>query len=379
MPRDRLVIVQLDAVHLKGDVVTLSAKTLRALELYANHWPGEVVVSVEVKQLPSSLLLAERRLDGLPFTLADRARTRVADLRKGAAVSLAMHDIHDPGLIDLDPRRLVLYGEIPLAERIRMAQLGSGTVRRLRVAAGWHRRARALQSMARRAGGFQANGYPVHSEYGPLSRSSIVYFDTRAGRKFTEATMPAHGRTRKDRPFTVAFSGRHTAAKGPEFALDAVTTLLRDGADIRLVYYGDGELTPKLRELAAPWGDRIEFRGEVDFESHWVHELPRTADLMILPHVQGDPSGTYLESAAVGVPVLGFDNVALESLCARHGIGWTVPLGNAAALATRLRQLMEDPSSVRLASEQGRSFMRKHPFEEEFARRVHHLRQIAQV
>ncbi|WP_162801593.1 glycosyltransferase family 4 protein [Brachybacterium saurashtrense] len=377
MPRDRLVVVQLDAVQLDTSRVVLSTKSLHALELYAAHWPGETVVAVEVKPRDPSPLLTSVRIADLGFTIVDRARMGVAQLRRDAAVTLAMHDVYDTGRSDLAPDRLVLYGEIPLAERIRMAQIGSGRIGRLRAAAGWRRRRGALREMVARTGGFQANGYPALEDYGTLSPSAMVYFDTRASAQIVlDAAHEAPARP-SGRPFTVGFSGRHTAAKGPEHVLAAVLALLEEGLDLRLVLYGSGELTPVLQERASAWPEHIDFRGDLDFATDWVHDVPRTVDLMVLPHVQGDPSGTYLESAAVGVPVLGFDNVALQSLVDRHGIGWTVPLGDTSALAARIRELSTDPAARSDASQRGRDLMREHHFEAEFARRVRHLRDVA--
>lgn len=377
MPSDRLVIVQLDAVQLDGSRAVLSTKSLAALRLYAAHWPGETIVAVEAKPLQPSPLLSTVEVADLPFTLVDRARSGVAELRRTAAVTLAMHDVADTGLSRLEPERLVLYGEIPLAERIRMAQIGSGRIGRLRVAAGWRRRRGELRAMVSRTGGYQANGYPVFEDYGLLSRSGIVYFDTRASAQIVEDAAQVTTDRSPDRPFTVAFSGRHTAAKGPEHVLAAVLPLLEEGLDLRLVFYGSGDLTPRLEERARAWPENIVFRGDLDFESGWVHDVPRSVDLMVLPHIQGDPSGTYLESAAVGVPVLGFDNVALKSLVDHHGIGWTVPLGDTAGLAAQITRLSSDHAAVAAAAGRGRTFMREHHFEAEFARRVQHLREVA--
>lgn len=382
MARDRLVIVQLDAVELDRRTVTMSTKTLHALELYAEQWPGPLVVSAVVKRLPPSPLLVKRRLADLPFDVVDRSARDVQTLRTGAAATLAMHDIKDSGGSLFDPGRLVLYGEIPLEERIRMASLGRGRLSSLRIALSWRRRAPALRRMVRNTGGYQANGYPVFDTYGELSPRPLLYVDSRATEKIIAHATARISDDRAQRalsPFTLGFSGRHTAAKGIDHALDAVLTLLDEGEDLRLVLYGSGELSPVLRERAARHPGHIEFRGDVDFESTWVRDVPRTVDLMLLPHVQGDPSGTYLESAALGVPVLGFDNVALEALVRHHGIGWTVPLGDTAALTAAVKRLSREPHRLESAGEAGRAFMAEHTFEKEFLRRIRHLREVAGV
>jgi len=97
---------------------------------------------------------------------------------------------------------------------------------------------------------------------------------------------------------------------------------------------------------------------------------------MVLPHVQGDPSGTYLEAAGCGVPVVGFDNVALESLVRRHGLGWTVPMRDIVALADRIESVLADAAGWQEARERGLELMAAHHVDAEFDRRVEHLRDL---
>lgn len=380
--RERLVVVQLDAIDLRDGHVTMSTKTLQALELYASYWPGQLAVSTVVKPLPASPLLARRRLADLPFDIVDRSAHGIRKVRTGAAVTMAMHDYRDSGDSHFEPRRLVLYGEIPLAERIRMTALGHGRVSTLRVAASWQRRAGMLRRMVRDTGGYQANGYPVFEAYGHLSRSPLLYFDTRATSEILAHAAETSNADRAKRardPFTIGFSGRHTAAKGTDHALSVALDLLDAGEGLRLVLYGSGDMSSALRDRAARYRGQIEFRGDVDFGSTWVKEVPQTVDLMLLPHTQGDPSGTYLETAALGIPVLGYGNAALASLVRHHAIGWTVPLGDTAALAEAVRTLSREPQRLEAAGEAGRKFMAEHTFEKEIRRRIDHLRNAAGI
>ena len=69
---------------------------------------------------------------------------------------------------------------------------------------------------------------------------------------------------------------------------------------------GSGPDLGRLKEVAGP---SVTWWGEVAFEPDWVRLVSTSVDLMVLPHTQGDPSGTYLEAAGLGVPVVGFGNV----------------------------------------------------------------------
>ncbi|MDO5635048.1 MAG: glycosyltransferase, partial [Micrococcus sp.] len=164
---------------------------------------------------------------------------------------------------------------------------------------------------------------------------------------------------------------------GPEYAALAALMLLDRGTDVTLDVFGDGELTESLQHLTRRHAEAIRFHGSLPYEPDWNQIVRDGIDLMVLPHIQGDPSGTYLESAALGVPVVGFDNRALRSLVARHGIGWTVPLGDVAKLTDSITELVRDPERRICAGRVARSFMQQHTIEAEFSRRITHLRGIA--
>lgn len=100
---------------------------------------------------------------------------------------------------------------------------------------------------------------------------------------------------------------------------------------------------------------------------------------MVLPYPQGDPAGTYLESFALGVPVLGYDNDAFGPLVRNHDVGWTVPVGDTASLIAECRRLLQARTEIGTRSENALDFARRHSMEHEFEVRVNHLRAIAQV
>jgi glycosyltransferase involved in cell wall biosynthesis len=172
----------------------------------------------------------------------------------------------------------------------------------------------------------------------------------------------------------LGFSGRLVRAKGPGYAVDVARALSRDGAKVRLTVMGGGELEPELRRMGS---GTVRFAGGLRFADEWTRYVREDIDLMVLPHLLGDPSGTYLESAGCGVPVLGFDNIALSSLVGRHGIGWTVPIQDTAALIDMARRIVADGTGWQRARSHGLAFMADHHVDAEFRRRVEHLRALA--
>jgi glycosyltransferase involved in cell wall biosynthesis len=160
--------------------------------------------------------------------------------------------------------------------------------------------------------------------------------------------------------------------KGPGYAVEVHRRLRAAGTDVSLAMFGDGELRTRL-EQEAP---EVRFHGSLDFATEWCPTVASSVDLMVLPHLQSDPAGTYLESAGMGVPVIGFDNVALDHLVEVAGLGWTSPPRRADLLARRIEQLMATPDELLRAGNAGREFMTDHCFEKDFDARVQHLHDV---
>ena len=238
-----------------------------------------------------------------------------------------------------------------------------------RIALGSRRRRSAYEAWVRRALGIQCNGYPAYDRFAELSPSALLFFDTRLTaehvRSGPQRRAPADSRP----PYRLCFSGRLIEAKGPQHAVAAADLLRAQGIECTLDVIGVGPLEQQLRRPAEPrsgsakaWTSR----------EGWTSYVRDEVDLMVLPHTQGDPSGTYLESAGCGVPVVGFDNVALDG--ARPpatASASTVPLGDDEALGRRLRETSSTtPGAERSCATTDCDFMEAHTFEREADRRV---------
>ena len=171
-----------------------------------------------------------------------------------------------------------------------------------------------------RADGVQCNGQVAWLAYSGHSPAPLRMYDSRVRlADVQEARQPSEWHS--GRTLRLGFSGRLIPIKGPEYAVEAYRMRVRAGIDVSLDMFGDGELRGRLEQEAPD----VRFHGSLDFAAQWCPTVASSIDLMVLPHVQSDPAGTYLESAGMGVPVIGFGNVAFDYLAEVGGLGWTSP------------------------------------------------------
>ena len=376
---DRLVVIQPDSIHRRGKDLYLEAKTLSGIIEFAQQWPGDVTVAARPAsgEPPSHLehVSASNALFDVILSndLFDTAH------RRGAAATLALHTIGNAPLMRFEPQRLVLLTENPLRQRLTTSFIGNSLSGGARSALGHARRAPLLWNMVRRAGGIQCNGYPTWNAYARLSANPLLFFDSRVPDDQIAQTQSSFtSAAPTSRPLSAAFSGRLIAIKGPQYAIRAIQNLPESAIE-RFYVLGEGDMSESLKRQAHASAQHVDFVGHLPYATDWVDFVRKNVDIMVLPHTQGDPAGTYLESAALGVPIVGFANQALTPLAERHGIGWTVPMRNTSGLSEKLEELVQDPQQIRAAGERGIDFVSRHTFETEFRRRVLHIREVAQI
>lgn len=373
----RLVVGYPAALATSADGEVLIDEKLRSgMARYRELWPGGDVV-----------LAAPRTTNGGALGLGTRPRRRedlgfelVTADTWGRALDDAAGDLHLLPLIHrLDEvehlvDRSVLTVEFTPEDLAATERHGaSGLTSRARIEVGSRRRRRHFEAWVRRSRGVQCNGHPAYDRFRDLAASALLFFDTRLTADHVRAARDS-ARRAPERPFRLCFSGRLIDAKGPQHAIAAVERLRATGLDCTLDVIGVGPLEDDLRRTAPA---HVRFLDGMDFATGWTAHVRDHVDLMVLPHTQGDPSGTYLEAAGCGVPVAGFDNVALASLVAHHGIGVTAPLRDDDALASVISEVLADQDRWRRLRADGLSFMAEHAFERESARRVDHLASLA--
>jgi glycosyltransferase involved in cell wall biosynthesis len=140
----------------------------------------------------------------------------------------------------------------------------------------------------------------------------------------------------KDQP-TLLRAARILANQVPGFTLDIV---------------GDGPMGAVVRPLATELGldEVVTFHGMQGDVRPWLAD----ADLFVLPSLSEGISITLLEAMAAGLPVVATD-VGGNREVVRHGeTGLLVPVGDAAAVASAMHDLLLDPARARQMGARGR-------------------------
>lgn len=356
--------------------VKMSAKTLAGMEAYARRWSGEVVMVTRPNTVDDDFNLGSSWMNVGDLPFAFHANDDIVGTVRGVRASVVLAP-HHPDFAPLLAERtpVVLTSEIPAREAARASLAdGPGTLTATRIVAGAVRYEWRLRAMAHRAAGLQCNGWPAWLAYSRLSADPILFYDTRLRHEQLAEPGADVRFASADVPFRLGFSGRFFVNKGPGYVVALARRLHELRLPVRVTMVGEGPLAEDLRAQAA---GLVEFHPPMAFEPEWLRWARDDVDLMVLPHVQGDPSGTYLESVGVGVPVLGFDNASLGNLVRRFGIGWTVPVGAVDALVDGVRGIRDSPGEWALRRERGIAFMAEHTFEHEFDLRVEQLERIA--
>lgn len=354
----------------RDGLLYLPDKLTTGLAAYAARWPGDVILAVHTQNERPVRSLGGRWLapSDLPVAVVTG---RSLDSAVGAARPDLLLASLVPGIEALGDHfsRTVLVSEFHPTDLTR-ADLRPvrGPWPRARIRAGGLRRARRLRHVVRSTRGVQCNGLPAYHAFRDASPDAIVIFDTRLTMAHLNAALTSTPRHRS--VARLCFSGRLVEVKGPAYAIEVARNLERLGVPVELLVFGAGALEDALRTGAPP---SVTFEGVVDFATTWTRRVREEVDLLVLPHVQGDPSGTYLEGMGCGVPVVGFDNMALASLAPLTGAARTVSVGDVDALTEAVGSTLADPGWRAVARESGLAFMSEHHIDVEFDRRVDHL------
>jgi len=382
-----LIIPPLQAVRGPGRTVRLPRKFLEGVATYAQLWSGPVRVRTSAQDRPTTNLDETTfEPDDWPFDLTiapldggemDEAIAD-ADIVLGA-IGFLQNDL--PARCQRLGTACVLVTELALHTRLQIAMAEEQSlIKRLRRTI-WERgQERRNRAAVRLASGVQANGTPTFDAYRPENPNTILYFDSRV----TEEMLADERRVRSrpiEGPLRLAFSGRFVEIKGVDHLVQVARHLVKAGVEFQLDLFGDGPLAEGIRAETDRTGlsEYVKMRGVLDFATELVPTLSRDIELFVCPHRQGDPSCTYLETMSCGVPIVGYDNEAFAGLTRTSGLGWTTPLDDPRALATRIVDLARDRAALRQAGIESLRFARVHTFDRTFARRIEHLRKTLDV
>jgi colanic acid/amylovoran biosynthesis glycosyltransferase len=371
--------------------ITLAKKTLTGMELYHQLWGGPLRMVLPQARTAVNWI-DEETIDTrpLPFSIEvlDLRSPQLRDRIKGAAVVMGGANYEMNGLSWYCRKLGVPYvfnSEYTLRTRwqIAMAELPNGA-RLLRRMLWEGKQELANLAEVALASGVQCNGTPTFDAYRRVNDNTLLYFDTRTERHMLaqEADVAARlARRAANKPLRLLFSGRFVPMKGTD-ELPKLAKALRDrGVPFHLDICGAGPLEGQMRHDVERDGlsQHVTFRGVLDFATELMPLVRREVDLFVCCHRQGDPSCTYLETFACGVPIVGYANEAFAGLLARANVGQSVPIDDVAGLATLIERAAR-PESLPAYERQCRAALAlatEHTFEATFERRIEHLRTMA--
>lgn len=169
-----------------------------------------------------------------------------------------------------------------------------------------------------------------------LSRGAR-YLDQPPFLEIADAPPPAH---RPDRPPELLAVGM--MRPGDKLASYRVlgAALATVTGDWRLTVVGDGPARGEVEAALAPVADRVVWRGALDAGD--LVRAYRDADLLVWPAVNEAYGMALLEAQAEGLPVVAGDAGGVPSIV-RHGeTGLLAPVGDAAAFAAAVADLVAD-------------------------------------
>jgi glycosyltransferase involved in cell wall biosynthesis len=232
------------------------------------------------------------------------------------------------------------------------------------------------------ANGVQCNGTPTYTAYKALTPFPHLFFDTRIEEAMLATSENISARyvgLGSDHPLHLVFSGRLTLMKGVDHLCLVAAHLRKLGVRFEMSICGDGDWAAQLRKDVDKMdlGDLVRLRGTLDFKTELIPFVTKEAHLFVCCHRQGDPSCTYLETMACGVPIVGYANEALRGLVEASGVGWITAINRPIELAEKIASLYRTPSALLASAHRSQAFAREHTFEKTFRRRVEHLDRVA--
>lgn len=356
---------------------------------YAENWPGSLHLLIRLQAtLPPEFGLVQFDADIFP--------AKVVVIRSGETINsnhlidvdilLASGDsfdgLHLAALCKRHGIKCVYIIEYTLETRLKIAAMSDASYWKKLKQVLWLllKERRRLQAFSL-ADGLQSNGLPAYDAYAKLVPNALLYFDTRntasMGITDTEiSTRLAYLDTMS--PLRLGFSGRLISMKGADHLVEIANQLHKRQVAFSFDIFGSGELLSQLEEKVEKYGlgTIVRLRGAVDFSTELVPFVKSSLDLFICCHRQSDPSCTYLETYACGVPIVGYNNHAHQGILDNHDVGWSVEINDIEALVALVVQLNLQRETIKIKARNAAVFAREHTFESTFQRRISHCIEI---
>lgn len=170
----------------------------------------------------------------------------------------------------------------------------------------------------------------------------------------------------------IGMVGRLWRQKNPLCLINAAKLLLEQGlTDFKVFMVGDGELRAKVLQAVEQMGlrDHVELLGWREDVSALLSGL----DIFVLPSLWEGLPLAILEAMASGVPVVTSEIPGNRDLVSDSIDGYLFDTNDAAALAERIRRLIDDPAKAQQMGAAGRAKVVAQYGLEVRAKRIHEL------
>jgi glycosyltransferase involved in cell wall biosynthesis len=174
-----------------------------------------------------------------------------------------------------------------------------------------------------------------------------------------EVFLKAGAQEREPDGQQVLYTGVLIPRKGVHHLINAVSRLAKDFSQASLVILGredDRNYVAELKELVKrlDLDARIRFIGPMPQEdlANWM----RRASVFVLPSVSEGLGRVVVEAMATGTPAIGSRVGGIPEMVQDGSTGFLVPPGDEAALAQRIRWVLEHPEETRVMGRRAQSF-----------------------
>ncbi len=173
------------------------------------------------------------------------------------------------------------------------------------------------------------------------------------------------------RPLRALYAGRFITRKGIADSIAAVAAAKRSGATIEYHLFGAGPDEADLRRRAdeSGVGDRVKFRGFVEYGPEFLARLAEFDVMLFMPTEEDTPRMLY-DAMAAGVPLVGSRIPFLEHRASSDRMAELVAIGDAEGAGRVLTGLDADRARLADLSRRARTAGLRHALEEWYGRRM---------
>lgn len=382
-----ILLPVLKAHTAKSGRLIVTQKYLNGAAEYAKSWPGPVTSLFDVSPSASTDLdhvEVAGDMGGHVIEMRPRDSNELSRRLQSASVAVAFlspFEVATTELCNSIGVPVIHVSEYTLKTEVQIIDAsGANSIVKLRRKLWAWKAERLRRYLIGISAGLQCNGVPTYSTYREMCSDALLFFDNRIKNSdviTSERLAVKSDEIRVGKPLRLVFGGRFVPMKGVLQLPEVARHLRQAGIPFELSIYGAGPEDSKLRAAISRYAleDQVSIFPPIDFDKGWVPFLKQAADLFVCCHMQGDPSSTYSEVMACGVPVAGYDNEAFKGIVELSGSGFLAPMGASKVLASVIADLDRDRNRLVKAAQIGRAFSMQHCFEATFSRRVDHFKE----